>query len=356
MSSNRKRTGTRARILLLGFSTLFSLVIAEGAYRVYLYGVGSLSPSAMNGVHHLGETGFVRGAAPSALGYELKPNIVGSFKLTPFTTNSAGLRDREYSVEKPDDTFRIAVIGDSFTMGSGVEIEEVYHSVLEDMLNCDSAATIRYECINFGVGGYGLREYSAVFEHRALSYDPDLILLALSPTDKTPSPAREFKEKPVTEPFWKWHSIAAVRRVFANARRREELGIEPRKEAAESRPRAEAARAESVPPLPKKNVAHLRNHFTRMTRLSRDHDVPLAVVFLEASAPEDGTETSTRKSFRLASENTGLPFLDASLRFKGVDPLRYRIFQDDNHPNAEANAIFAEAIHDFLIEERFVGL
>ena len=60
-----------------------------------------------------------------------KPDLRDHFKMQPFETNSHGMRDREYSPEKPPNTFRIAVVGDSFTMGSGVAIEDVFHSRIE---------------------------------------------------------------------------------------------------------------------------------------------------------------------------------------------------------------------------------
>ena len=68
------------------------------------------------------------------------------------------------------------VIGDSFTMGSGVEIEKVYHSVVEEKLN-EREDSVRYELINFGVGGYNLLNYSGVLEKKAVLYDPDFIVI-----------------------------------------------------------------------------------------------------------------------------------------------------------------------------------
>ena len=41
-------------------------------------------------------------------------------------TNSSGFRGKEFSFSKPKDTFRIAFIGDSFTFGEGVRLEDTY--------------------------------------------------------------------------------------------------------------------------------------------------------------------------------------------------------------------------------------
>ena len=48
---------------------------------------------------------------------------------------TAGLRDREYTLEKPPGVFRIAVLGSSIDMGWGVGTEDTYVSLLEDWLN-----------------------------------------------------------------------------------------------------------------------------------------------------------------------------------------------------------------------------
>ena len=48
--------------------------------------------------------------------------------------NSDGLRDREHAKRKPLGTFRVAVLGDSFTLATHVDVEKTYWSVLERYL------------------------------------------------------------------------------------------------------------------------------------------------------------------------------------------------------------------------------
>src|SRR6267143_6696372 len=48
--------------------------------------------------------------------------------------NSAGLRDREHAKQKPPNTFRIAVLGDSFAEARQVPIEDTFWAMLEKKL------------------------------------------------------------------------------------------------------------------------------------------------------------------------------------------------------------------------------
>ncbi len=49
--------------------------------------------------------------------------------------NSKGLREYEYDYEKPPNTYRILVLGDSITFGWGVAFEKTYSKILEKKLN-----------------------------------------------------------------------------------------------------------------------------------------------------------------------------------------------------------------------------
>jgi hypothetical protein len=66
--------------------------------------------------------------------------------------NSAGFRDREFPIPKPEGVFRIAAIGDSVTYGHECAQEAAYPKQLERLLNLAAGdAAPRYEVLNFGV-------------------------------------------------------------------------------------------------------------------------------------------------------------------------------------------------------------
>src|SRR5262245_46426340 len=118
----------------------------------------------------------------ASLGWEQEPGARFVFTKdefrNPVTYSSAGLRDTEHSLEKPAGTIRIVAIGDSFTEGLQVPLEDTYPKRLESILNLASQGG-RYEVINFGTTGYGPDQYLVRLRNQALRYDADLILVGV---------------------------------------------------------------------------------------------------------------------------------------------------------------------------------
>jgi hypothetical protein len=48
-----------------------------------------------------------------------------------YQINSYGLRDREFPLEKPPNTYRILMLGDSYTFGIGSNLEDTFSKRLE---------------------------------------------------------------------------------------------------------------------------------------------------------------------------------------------------------------------------------
>lgn len=124
-------------------------------------------------------------APDSVLHHRFIRNASGRYQSTEFNTeyriNSVGLRDREFG-EKPSGTFRILVLGDSFTEGDGVESSETFSKVLEARLNGEKRP-LRYEVVDAGVGSYSpLLEY-LYLKQEGLALKPDLVILSLDMSD-----------------------------------------------------------------------------------------------------------------------------------------------------------------------------
>jgi len=60
------------------------------------------------------------------------------------------MHDTEHSQRKPEDTYRILMLGDSFVQAAQVAKTETARQILEDLLNSQPAGR-RYEVINAGI-------------------------------------------------------------------------------------------------------------------------------------------------------------------------------------------------------------
>ena len=91
-------------------------------------------------------------------------------------TNAKGVRnDRDIPYNKPEGTFRIVGLGDSFTLGYEVEQEDTFLYRLETDLKARGFE--RVEVVNLGVSGFGTSEELITLRHEGMAYDPDLVLL-----------------------------------------------------------------------------------------------------------------------------------------------------------------------------------
>ncbi|MDT3778175.1 SGNH/GDSL hydrolase family protein [Nitrospira sp. MA-1] len=91
--------------------------------------------------------------------------------------NSAGFRDVEHPLQKPKNTYRILLLGDSYTEARQVMLEDTFGRKVEQQLrSCERLLPHNVEIINFGVPGYGNAEELITLRSRGWDYDPDLVL------------------------------------------------------------------------------------------------------------------------------------------------------------------------------------
>ncbi len=121
----------------------------------------------------------------STLMFKHIPNFETNYHRQEFSNtikfNSHGLRDYEYSYEKPKGTFRILLIGSSFSQALQVQLNQTYENILEKKLNNELKG--KYEVINMAVGGYSTAQELFYLRTEGLKYNPDLILLDFSSRD-----------------------------------------------------------------------------------------------------------------------------------------------------------------------------
>lgn len=149
-------------LLALVISLVIGLLVLEGGLR--LIGMGPTST-----MMHFDDV----------LGWSKKPDIVfeksnREFDVT-YEINSLGLRDDPMSdPSKPANTFRVAMLGDSFTLGLAVNREDLFVDQLERWWRTENR---RVDVINAGTEGYSTDQQVRWLQEYGEEFQPDLVLL-----------------------------------------------------------------------------------------------------------------------------------------------------------------------------------
>ncbi len=100
-------------------------------------------------------------------------------------SNAQGMRDRDYAIEKPAGTFRIALVGDSIGVGWGVNVEQRFESILEREWDARSrrAGGPAIEIINTSVPGHAPGQRWHHFSQVGWPMQPDLVICESTEAD-----------------------------------------------------------------------------------------------------------------------------------------------------------------------------
>ena len=149
------------RIFLVFIIASLSALVLEGATRLFL---SNKVPEPV--IPNMGQF-------DEKLGWSKIPLTHGVSERTGYAVeyriNSKGLRDEETTYKKPEDTFRIVLVGDSYTFGFGVPIEKHFSTLLEGYFQ-------NVEVINMGIDGFGVDQELLYLKLEGFRYKPDLVL------------------------------------------------------------------------------------------------------------------------------------------------------------------------------------
>ncbi len=125
------------------------------------------------------------------LGNHFVPNQTGRYikrhgaeVSAQYRINSDGWNSpHDYAFDKKANTFRIAVIGDSYVEALQVDYDKSYPALLEKKLNSLDERRCSFEVFSFGHSGASLMQYAAVLRAAVLPLQPDLLILNVVQND-----------------------------------------------------------------------------------------------------------------------------------------------------------------------------
>ena len=120
-----------------------------------------------------------------ALLSRFSPTVPDEFKNNPTWTvsfNSAGFRDDEFPATRSPDSIRIITLGDSWTFGHNVAMDQSYPKRLQVMLRSEFPNK-KIEVLNLAMLTYTSHEGLKLLQRKALAFQPDIVLIGYSMND-----------------------------------------------------------------------------------------------------------------------------------------------------------------------------
>lgn len=275
----------------------------------------------------------------------------GNLFETDIEINSQGLRDRELSIEKSKDTFRIVAVGECTVFGRGVTLENSFLRNLENQLNLSKPFKNfkRYEVVNLGLVQYTDFQKTSLLTFLGLKYQPDLIIFG-----------HDLGPKVWVEPRSKlrWFSL------FRDNIPRQILSLHFLISEIENYillpivKKITPSRSEDAIPL-RYNEAGLKTTktaeaFVRLGLLKRNSSIPILVVFmpwLNDLAENKYKYFWIHKIFETESHKNNLAFLDLyAAYFKNKKPETFWLSNDNRRPNALAYDAIAKKTYHALLQ------
>jgi hypothetical protein len=265
---------------------------------------------------------------------------------TALTLNARGFRALEdYETAVPEGRYRVVCVGDSFTLGHGVDDADTYEAAIERI-------DPRLQAVNMGQGGYGVDQAYLWYRRDGVALDTQLVLFAFIAPDfermldsrfqgEVPKPVLVLRDGalavegvPVPD---EWTSRAggrggrdliestALGRLVQRMTRRGSAS-EPVDLGAQVRPLAEALLAE-------------------LARVVGEKGARLALVMLPLREREAGRPAEVAGWLDGQARALGLPFLDLTSDFDALTPgARAACYLEDGHLNALGNRMVAETL------------
>jgi len=265
---------------------------------------------------------------------EVVPSISTILAGAPCTSNSLGMRDREYQKIKPANTYRMVLLGASNDMGTGVKDDQTYENLVEDALNSriPDGRYSRYEILNLSVAADSILQRVLRLEQEGFQFQPNTVMLSISAVDEqfVASHLRKALIRGI-EPPGPYREIvqSVVRRARVNGKMPAVM-IERRLQ-----PYYEELCSWS---------------FQRFAQQCAQRGVRPIVIYRPAPADFSGQESSARGNLLRMARAAGLEVVDLSPAFDSVaDRSSLILAKWDDHTTALGHRLLADELYKHLV-------
>lgn len=171
------------KLLLMAISFTVLVVAAAGAFELYMQVRYNRWRAEFDNFGWLNRV-TIKSPNP-VLMWEYKPHGELAWNGNQIRINQYGFRDSDPPMTRAraPRTVRVAVIGDSVTLGLGVGEHETLPAQLRAQLDTASGGARNVEVFNFGVDGYNTTQVAELLRTKVIDFQPDVVVYALCAND-----------------------------------------------------------------------------------------------------------------------------------------------------------------------------
>ena len=327
------RPSALLNIVLLAFAILLGCIAMEMALRVIFAHSLDFSMEMWKYAVKL-----KRPVENPDLSFAHAPNRSAFLMGVPVSINSEGMRDREFSLEKPPGVYRVMMLGDSTTFGWGVRQEDTAAKFLERKLNGALPSGFDHvEVMNTGVGNYDTVQEVTYYETIGWKYHPDLVVLVFFINDPEPVPV-EKKGFLIDRSYLIAFATNRIDGVMRHAGVRPDWKTYYASLYNDERPGFQAC----------------KNALISLANSTRSHDAKLLVAILPELHQINGDSYPFRAAHQkindvMSAENVPVLELIDGLKDRGPEETLWVTSLDD-HPNAKANNLISDQLEQWILE------
>jgi len=264
-----------------------------------------------------------------------------------YSVNEKRLRGKEYAYEKPKDTYRILMLGDSYLFGWGLQWKDTLTVRLEGLLNNNPIEKDKtYEVINAGVYGYNTIQELELLKKEGLKYKPDIVFLYFVMNDIEPQWNAPRHPRYEYEYCKFWFSDHLIRRINDHVAKVTKTS-DPKFAVYRNRHSTLYLRAFDKETYKWKSC---KRAILNLATLLKNRKIDF-YVFVVPSFAQDFEEY---RFYRIHSEikklcdDNDIKVIDLHGLFSDKKSDEFRISAEETHPNENANDIIANKIYLYL--------
>jgi hypothetical protein len=267
------------------------------------------------------------------LRYELRPSVTGQYRGIAWQTNRWGMRDKDYTLERPAGCYRIAILGASHAMGLGVEATHTFETLVEDRLNREHGRPGRsFELLNFSVTGYKPIRQVWMLQDKVLRFEPNLVIFAghYGDADRCVYELMQAVHDRVELPGPYLRSLVARAQIDA----------------------------ETPAPLMRRKLQPHTNEilswmFDRFVALTKENGASACYILLPLAPGQKNNPAEAGPDLELAKK-AGFKVIDLSDAYEGHTWQSLWVSEVDTHPNVLGHQLLAARLYERLVELQLV--